>query len=364
MAVGNPFTTLPAVVERSNSSSVGAIMRKRPSVDWQSTAEKAKKQAAEAKKFLALRTGAKFQEDVTATGAAVVVSHVATPYLEKWLEPKPGDEGVLGGRSNLLLAAGAVGGAWFMQKDERWVDGLLGAAAFQVGVYSARSRKPVPGTMTVQLPPGVTPTMRPEKNTIPGVSGLADRMERRQDRRQALLQGLAEEGIGDTMTLGALIDDAIEGVEDDGVGAGPLLLAPAALQALRGWLASITPAQAQQATGTTAAQAVVQGLGYDELGAVEARDVLTAESVSGREERKARRDKRRRERLAKQNAPKQIAKTQVAVEKQSAQLDAIMNAVQKLASGQATLAAKVAAMEQMTPGAPVADEGELIVEPI
>lgn len=344
MAVSSPF--LPATVP--SGGGVGFV----------SSADKAdmKKRVDAAVARAKARTTPEFQTDVMRAGIGIIGAKVVLPRLESWTKPEPGQEaGLLSkpGRPALTLSALSLAGAWMAQGRKGWEavpDALLASASFGFGAHHAQTAD---GVIRVTLPATVTPA--PGKNVLGAgedVGSVADRVQRRQDRRAALVQGLAEEvaGVADPY---ALVDDSIGAVEDDAaVGAHPFPLAAA----LGTWLQNIQAQQARAESGKSASQVVAGALGYGEMPHEAAVGVVSAES------RKDRQRRRQEARQRKQTSKKlvQSGKLQEELSAGKARDEAVLQLLREQGQAIAALNARLDVMQQA--GGSPAQEPELIID--
>lgn len=328
MAVSSPF--LPATVP--SGGGVGFV-----SVDKADMKKRVDAAVARAK----ARTTPEFQTNVLRSALGVGVGKIALPRIESWTKPEPGQEpGMLSkpGRPALALSALALAGAWMAQGRKGWEavpDALLASASFGFGAHHAQTQE---GIIKVTLPATVTPA--PGKNVLGAddVGSVADRVQRRQDRRAALVQGLAEEvaGVADPY---ALVDDSIGAVEDDAsVGASPFPLAAA----LGTWLQSVQAQQARAESGKTASQVVAGALGYGEMPHEAAVGVVSAES------RKDRQRRRQEARQRKQQSKKlvQSGKLQEELSAGKARDEAVMQLLREQGQAIAALNARLDVLQQ------------------
>lgn len=346
MAVSSPF--LPATVP-SGGGGVGFV-----SVDKADMKKRVDAAVARAK----ARTTPEFQTDVLRTGLGIGVGKIALPRIESWTRPEPGQEpGMLSkpGRPALALAALSLAGAWAAQGRKGWEavpDALLASASFGFGAHHAQTQE---GIIKVTLPATVTPA--PSGKNVLGaddVGSVADRVQRRQDRRAALVQGLAEEvaGVADPY---ALVDDSIGAVEDDAaVGASPFPLAAA----LGTWLQSIQAQQARAESGKSASQVVAGALGYGEMPHEAAVGVVSAESRKDRQRR--RQEARQRKQASKRLV--QSGKLQEELSAGKARDEAVLQLLREQGQAIAALNARLDVMQQAGGSGGSTQEPELIID--
>lgn len=165
-----------------------------------------------------------------------------------------------------------LGGAYLAHRNKMPLAGkvLLNTGAYMLGSMSHDT---------------ITPSATPGLPGTPGIKGSYDPFN-------VLVSGLAAETGLPVAVCGALAEDAIEGMDDPSVGAGP---AANVLWAL--WQQAV---KAGQAPAVPASNVVVQGLGYD-LGEVSDPAALcriegVAERMARQQKRKARRQARRQKR--------------------------------------------------------------------